>query len=103
MYVLLLYPQDEDGAPRSKKPRPMAEHTLEECDSTEEYATLFVVSEDGTVTQRVSDGDSFPSHAPSLLVLRSESLLFCTLSVWTIVVERVRVWHRLLVTLSNQM
>ncbi len=59
---LCLQPGDESEAPRNKKPRPMVENTLEECDAIEEDASFFVFGEDGAVTQRVSRGVS--SHSP---------------------------------------
>ncbi len=55
---LCLQPGDEGEAPRNKKPRPMVENTLEECDAIEEDASFFVFGEDGAVTQRVSHGVS---------------------------------------------
>ena len=42
----------------SEKPHPPVHDTLEECDLVEEDAAAFVVSEDGTVVQRVRREDS---------------------------------------------
>ena len=52
-YMYLFCVQSEDGPQNAKRPRSLVQNTLEECDTTEEDAVLFVLEEDGSVSQRV--------------------------------------------------
>ena len=47
-------PSEEEQQPPTKKLRPLVSDNLEDCDTSDEDSSLFVIAENGTIVQRVS-------------------------------------------------